>query len=107
MKLLLDECLPRQLINHLSGHQVSTVPKMRWVGIKNGALLKLMESRFDTFITMDGNLQYQQNIRNLNLSIIVQVAAASSIESLAVLAPKVLDVMKTIESGHIVKVSID
>ncbi|HRJ42715.1 MAG TPA: hypothetical protein PL105_12595 [Caldilineaceae bacterium] len=36
MKVLLDECLPRRLKRELSGHPVSTVPEMGWVGVKNG-----------------------------------------------------------------------
>jgi len=35
VRVLLDECLPRQLKRHLPGHQVSTVPEMGWAGIKN------------------------------------------------------------------------
>lgn len=65
MKVLLDECLPRKLRRHLPGHEVFTVPEMGWAGVKNGALLRLVESaqpEFAVFLTMDGNLQYQQNL---------------------------------------------
>jgi hypothetical protein len=39
MKLLLDECLPRKLKNHIPGHECRTVPECGWAGKKNGELL--------------------------------------------------------------------
>ncbi len=36
---------------------------MGWAGQKNGALLRLMqEAGFEAFVTVDGNLHYQQNL---------------------------------------------
>lgn len=50
MKLLLDECLPRRLKDHLPVHECLTVPEAGWAGKKNGELLSLAEkSGFDSF----------------------------------------------------------
>ena len=57
MKILLDESLPRRLKNDLKTHHVKTVPEAGWHGKKNGELLKLMEGKYDCFITADQNLQ--------------------------------------------------
>jgi hypothetical protein len=62
MRILIDECLPRKLKQELSGHAVSTVQEMGWSSVKNGALLSLMTGQFDAFVTVDGNLEYQQNL---------------------------------------------
>ena len=40
MKVLLDECLPRKLMHHISGHEVTTVVLAGWSGKKNGELLR-------------------------------------------------------------------
>jgi predicted nuclease of predicted toxin-antitoxin system len=40
MRILLDECVPRQLRKYLAGHDVATVASSGW-GIKNGRLLDL------------------------------------------------------------------
>jgi hypothetical protein len=33
---------------------------MGWAGIKNGALMRLIQAAdFDVFVTIDGNLEYQ------------------------------------------------
>jgi len=40
---------------------VESVQKNGWAGIKNGELLTPAELSFDVFITMDGNIEFQQN----------------------------------------------
>lgn len=64
MKILLDECLPRKLKFELSGHEAYTVPQMGWASKKNGELLALMSEQFDVFLTVDSNMQHQQNLDN-------------------------------------------
>ena len=44
-------------------HEVLTVRDMQWSGIKNGKLMSLcVEHGFDIILTIDKNLQYQQNL---------------------------------------------
>jgi len=106
VKLLLDECLPRKLKQDLPGHDASTVPENGWAGIKNGALLRLVEpAGFDVFITIDGNLQYQQNLRATTLAFVVLAAPDNTIETLRPLMPAVLAGLPTITAGQIVRVS--
>jgi hypothetical protein len=50
MKILLDECLPKDLKRAFPGHVVKTVKEMKWNGKKNGELLSLMtKSDFEVF----------------------------------------------------------
>lgn len=62
MRVLLDECVPIQVKSSLIGHDVRTVGRMGWAGKKNGELLRLAETRFDVFITVDRSLKQQQNL---------------------------------------------
>jgi hypothetical protein len=39
MRVLLDECVPRQLRRDLEDFDIKTVKDMGWTGVKNGALL--------------------------------------------------------------------
>jgi Domain of unknown function (DUF5615) len=87
VRLLLDECLPRKLKRELEGHEVFTVPEMGWAGVKNGALLKLAEAQFDIFLTIDSNLEYQQNIIAFNIAIVALVAKSNDIDTLRPLVP--------------------
>ena len=71
MKVLLDACVPRPLRKFLSDHTVQTAQELGWGQLKNGALIKEAESRFDAFVTSDQNLKYQQNITGRKLAILV------------------------------------
>ena len=73
MRVLIDECLPKQLKEWLAGkHDAATVQEMGWANVKNGRLLRSAnESGFDVFATADKNLYYQQNFAALRLSAVV------------------------------------
>jgi hypothetical protein len=70
MRILLDESLPKELQSELSGHEVRTVQEQGWSSLKNGDLLLRGPARFDAFLTADQNLQYQQNLSTLPLSVV-------------------------------------
>jgi hypothetical protein len=91
MRILLDEDLPRKLGPLLIGHEVTTVPRAGWFGIKNGKLLALAATQFDVFITMDGNLEFQQNLATLPVAVLVVDAISNRIEHLI---PKVSEMLK-------------
>ena len=83
MLLLLDECVPRPLIYDLIGHDVRHVVDMGWSSKRNGELLQLMVSaRFAALLTVDQNLQFQQNIRAAGVGVIVLVAKTNRIKEL-------------------------
>ena len=62
MRILLDESLPRKLSQELTGHEVRTVQRLGWAGLKNGELLHRASGKFDILITGDQNLEYQQTL---------------------------------------------
>lgn len=106
MKVLLDECLPKRLKRGLPSHDVLRVQEMGWAGIKNGALLRLIQSSdFDVFVTIDGNLEYQQNLRAVKYAIIVLSAPDNTFDTLNPLMPKVAESLKTIKIGEVVHIT--
>src|SRR6266704_2070375 len=56
MRVLLDECVPRQLVRELPDFEVRTVQQMGWSGVKNGALLERAAAQFDVLFTVDRDL---------------------------------------------------
>lgn len=74
MRLLLDESLPRPLTDLLVGHDVHTVTQMGWTSLGNGALLQQAATEFDALLTADQNIEFQQNLNTLPMSIVVLVA---------------------------------
>lgn len=101
MKVILDECLPRRLVRDLRPHQVTTVPREGWAGIKNGALLKLIVSEFDVFVTVDKNLIHQQNLQGMNLRVIILHAVNNRYETLEPLVPGILEAIEQTQPGTI------
>lgn len=71
MRILLDESLPKELQSELPGHEVRTVQEMGWSSLKNGELLSRGAGHFDAFLTADQNIQYQQNLSTLAVSVVV------------------------------------
>ena len=73
MKILIDECVPRQIMRFFDvgeDNQAFTVQEIGWSGIKNGELIKRAEKEFDIFITSDRNMRYQQNLSDRQIIII-------------------------------------
>lgn len=105
MNVLLDECVPRKLGMALSPHAYSTVPREGWSGIKNDRLLAIASSRFDVVLTVDRNLQFEQNPATLPIAVIVMRAASNRTKDLLPLMPHVLQRLKTIQRGQLLLVS--
>jgi predicted nuclease of predicted toxin-antitoxin system len=96
MRILLDEDLPRRLGALLVGHEANTVPRMGWAGVKNGKLLALAVPVFDVFLTMDQNLEYQQNLKTLPIAVLVVEAVSNRMEHLSPLVPAILEALQQI-----------
>lgn len=71
MRILLDECLPAILTEWLSRREVKTIQEVRWAGISNGELLRRAEGQFHLLLTADKRLRHQQNLKGLQLAVIV------------------------------------
>ena len=104
MRILLDESLPRRLARELSGHEVQSVQSRGWAGLTNGQLLRVASAEFQVLLTGDQNLEYQQNIADLAIAVVVLLAVNNRIETLRSLVPEVLKVLATIRPGELVRV---
>jgi predicted nuclease of predicted toxin-antitoxin system len=88
MRILLDESLPHRLRDAFPGHEVVTVAHAGWSGRRNGELLQLASNEYD-LVTADQNLQYQQNLSALPITVAVLVARDNRLSSLQPLAAEV------------------
>lgn len=66
--------------------------------------LRLMTGQFDSFPTIDGNLQYQQNLAQVKITVIVLSASNNKFETLKPLMPHVLAALPTMEPGQIIAI---
>jgi hypothetical protein len=105
MRLLLDECVPRPLKRDLVGHDVHHVVDMGWSSKRNGDLLRLMVAeRFETLLTVDQNIEFQQNVRASGIAVVIVVARTNRVKELRPLVPQVLEALAVIAAGELVRI---
>ena len=103
MRILLDECLPKDLAGELPGHHVKTVPQAGWASISNGKLLGLIAAsgKFDLFLTVDKSLPHQNKTKTLPFAIIVLRAKSNRLPHILPFALEILRRLPEFKPGHI------
>jgi hypothetical protein len=107
VRVLLDEQLPRHLAREVRGHDVSTVQQQGWAGLKNGELLRrAADAGFEVFITADRGLEFQQNLSQTPLAVILLVAPSNALEDLLPLVPGLLNAVPKSVAGKLLRVEL-
>lgn len=105
MRVLLDECVPRKFRNILPDYDCRTVPEEGLAGKKNGELLSLAEkSGFQVFLTLDRGLEYEQNLQQRPIAVILIRARSSRLADLSTHSSEILRVLRSIQPGQLIKV---
>lgn len=104
MRILLDESLPIELRTEIVGHTVRYVREMGWSGLRNGELLARAAAQFDVVVTADRNIEHQQNLNTLPVSVTVLVARSNRIEQLRPLLPRLLEALSSLQPRTVVHV---
>ena len=107
MRVLLDENLPVSLAAELMGHEVTTITGLGWRGVKNSELLRRTQGNFEVLVTMDRNLEFQQNIAVLDLSIVLVLARSNRMFHLRPLVPAILEVIEAARPGELRRVGAE
>lgn len=106
MRLLLDECVPRPLKYDLAGHNVEHVVDMGWSSKRNGELLELMVAeRFEALLTVDQNIEFQQNLRGAGVGVVVVSARTNRLRDLRPLVPQILEALSKVTAGELIRVT--
>lgn len=106
MRVLLDEQLPRQLAPLLVGHQVQTVQQVGWSGLTNGELLRRAKAAgFEVLLSADQNLEFQQNLHQAGLGVVLIRAASNALEDLEPLVSSILTAIHKVHPGQVIRVS--
>ena len=100
MRVLIDECLPWRIREHLEPHDVETVHYMGWSGISNGELLRRASGNFDVFLTVDKALPEEAKIPS-DLAVITIQVKTNRIESLIPLVPNIREALESIRPGSV------
>ena len=90
MRVLLDESIPIDFAFDLRELEAQTVIGLGWAGVKNGALLRQAVGQFQVLITMDKNLQFQQNLAAHAIAVVLIRARSNRVDDLRPLVPQIL-----------------
>ena len=106
MRVLIDQCLPRQLAPELPEHEATTVRAQRWLGLRNGVLLRAaVEAGFQVFITNDSSIEFQQNVKKIGIGVIAIVGVRNRIQDLRPLIPELLESLAVIVPGQVITIA--
>ena len=77
MKVLFDHGTPAPLRRHLPEHSVHRSAEKGWDQLENGELIQRAEEEgYEVIVTTDQSMQYQQNLTDIKISIVVLLSTA-------------------------------
>jgi len=87
-----------------TGHDCSTVQEIGHSGKKNGELLTLAEGHFNVFVTLDKNIQYQQNLAGRKIAILLIGARSNDMDDIRPHLGECVAALQVIQPGQVVRV---
>jgi predicted nuclease of predicted toxin-antitoxin system len=99
MRILLDNCLKKELLAAFQEYDAQHVVDLGWSGLKNGELLRSASRDFVLFVTVDKNMRFQSRLRGLNLRVAILDVRSSMIEDLKRGAAQLLGQIGELEMG--------
>jgi hypothetical protein len=98
--VLLDESVPHDPARCLADHEVATVQALGWAGTQNGALLRAARhAGFEMLVTVDRRMEYQQNIAQSGMALVVLRARSTWMPDLLPLVPELLLALRDARPG--------
>ena len=104
MRILLDENFPADFAKLLVGHEASNVHNHGWAGVENGELLRRARGVCEVFVTLDRNLEFQQNVKILPFGIVVVRSRSNRIADLTPYIPGILLAAIQVGPGRVVTI---
>lgn len=105
-RLLLDEQLPRRLKTAFKRHSASTVGDMRWLGFRNGLLLRRAEPVFDVLVTMDKGIPFQQAVAGLEIGVLLILARSNRFPELGPHIEQIEAAADAVKPGAVVELDL-
>ncbi len=102
MRVLLDENVDRRLKRFFDDDfEVATVTERGWSGKKNGELLHAAQREFDALVTMDKNMEHQQDLSAFDLGVVLITVPSSRRREVEPAMPEVNRTLRQIEAGEL------
>jgi hypothetical protein len=90
----------------LSGHDVRTVRSQRWLGLRNGVLLRAaVDAGFEVIITADKALRHQQNLPAIGIAVVLLTGIRNRMQDLRPLVPRILAALRDVRQGDLAEIT--
>jgi hypothetical protein len=64
----------------------------------------MVAEHFNTLLTVDRNLEFQQNLRASGIGVVVVLARTNRIKELRPLVPQILEALERVKAGELIRV---
>jgi predicted nuclease of predicted toxin-antitoxin system len=105
-RVLLDENLPRKLRRELPDCVVRTVQEEHWTSFANGQLLRRAQTNFDVLLTADRRLQFQQNLAQFEIGVVVIVTPNLRFRVIMGVIEQVRSAIAAVRPGEAIQVQV-
>lgn len=104
MRVLIDECVDPRVKLLFGDQNVATVHEQGWDTLEDGPLLTLAQKKFDALLTIDGSLEFQQNLSKLQIALIVVHVPKNQIAHYRVIQKELLAAIEKARPGEVIHV---
>ncbi|MBI4903845.1 MAG: DUF5615 family PIN-like protein [Acidobacteria bacterium] len=104
MRILIDECVDPRVKLLFANHTCATVHDMGWGTLDDGPLLTLAQQEFDVLVTIDSKLEFQQNLRKLQIGIVVVHVPKNQLAHYRALQEELLPAVEGMRTGEVIHV---
>jgi predicted nuclease of predicted toxin-antitoxin system len=104
VKVFIDECIDWRLTRSFGEIEVRTARQMGWSELKNGRLLREAAKQFDVFVTVDQSIDFQNNLAQIPIAVVILVARNNVRKTLVPLVPRVIEMLPELVAGTATRV---
>ena len=104
MRILIDECVDPRVKLLFGDHKVATVHEQGWDTLEDGPLLTVAQKGFDVLLTIDGSLEFQQNLSRFQIAVIVVHVPKNQMAHYRVLQKELLHAVERARIGEVIHV---
>ena len=107
MKIIIDECLPKRLTQFFPEEEVWTVSQIGLSGSEDRVLLDELDIKnIDIFITIDGNIEYQQQFKNRVFGTVIIRAVSNRFSDLLHLKDELVNTVTNVTPGNVIHIPL-
>ena len=106
MRILIDECVDPRVTLLFGDHTVATVHDQGWDTLEDGPLLTVAQKEFEVLLTIDGSLEFQQNLSKLQIGVIVVHVPKNQLIHYQVIQKELLAAIEKVRPGEAIHVRV-